>query len=281
VGRFGEPDRRILGRALLVHPRAAYREVARAFLAPRDFWPLVVHPSTPAAVLREAWDHLRPRVDASYLKIFFVTARDRLVERGDAGRVLETVAFLKEFYTVNAFHEDPYFDLLLGLDAPVRAEARRHGLLVDFDAEYVRRYRAFLQGSRLPEQAPEGWGQVPLPVQRRLARRGHFLAHFTCHPIDAIALECLRYITARENVTEFVRQPRINAALLRELARHKPLFRRDDARFALVANPKTPGNIVLQHIHHLSRLELADLARSRECNQVARSHAQKLLGRAG
>jgi hypothetical protein len=120
---------------------------------------------------------------------------------------------------------------------------------------------------------------VPLPVQRRLARRGHFLSRFICHPIDGIALECLSYLVARENVIEFVKSPNINARLLAELAKEKRLFQRDDARLALVSNPRTPANVVLQHIPLLRGYQLRELQRSRDANSVARAYAQRQLTR--
>ena len=40
--------------------------------------------------------------------------------------------------------EDTYFDMLLEMDEPVRLEARKHGLLVDFDADYVRLFKGFI-----------------------------------------------------------------------------------------------------------------------------------------
>ena len=202
---------------------------------------------------------------------------DNLLRAGSPQRALVVVDLMKEFYSVDPFHEDQYFDMLLALDEPVRKESRRHGLLVDFDADYLRCFREFLASGRSRETAMEGWTMVPLPVQRRLARRGHFLSYFTCHPIDRIALECLRYLVVRENVVEFVRAPGINARLLSELAKEKRLFRRDNARMALVSHPKTPPNVVIQHIHHLQAHQLRELARSRECNRVALSYARRLL----
>jgi len=53
------------------------------------------------------------------------------------------------------------------------------------------------------------------------------------------AFECLRNHLLRENVIEFVRISSINARLLHELGKEQNLFREDQARFTLVANPKT------------------------------------------
>jgi hypothetical protein len=147
------------------------------------------------------------------------------------------------------------------------------------DREYVELFKAFRSATPNPTQQVTGWSKIPLPVQRRLARRGYFLKFFVCHPKDPIALECLRHLLLRENVIEFVRIPSINARLLHELGKEQNLFREDQARFALVANPKTQANIVLSHIRFLGSHYLRKLAQAREYNQVARDIAIKLLSR--
>ena len=62
---------------------------------------------------------------------------------------------------------------------PERREERitEGGLEVQLSREnlkkYIRLFKAFLASGRGPEQPIAGWSMVPLPVQRRLARRGH------------------------------------------------------------------------------------------------------------
>jgi hypothetical protein len=279
--RYPLPDRKVFARALLLHPSPSYRGLAREFLEPSDYWLVLSDPATPVPTLLQLWRHLRPAVGNGYLKIFFASVRDACLRGGGAEDIVATVELMKEFYGVDALHEDAYFELLQAMDEPVRRQAREHGLLVDFDAEYARLFRAFLAGGKRQEQRADGFGLVPLPVQRRLARRGHFLPHFICHPVDRIALECLPYLQARESVLEFVRVPQINSRLIGELARERRLFRHDEARLALVANPKTPANVVLQNIHHLPSHALRELMRSRDANAVARNYAARLLGRHG
>jgi hypothetical protein len=274
-------SRRVFGRAFLCHPGEAYRRLALEVLEPEDFWEIVNHPGTPVPWLLEIWSHLRPRVSASFLKVFFVCVRDTIARPGGRERSLSVLDMVKEFYQVDVFHEDAFFRMLVELDDKVRAEARRHGLPVDLDADYVATLREFIARGTTRDQPIEGWSQIPLPIQRRVARLGYFLKHFISHPVDAIALECLAHLLALESVTDYVTNVAINARLLGELAKEKQLFLREDARYALVANPKTPTYIVRHHVRLLGRHSLRKLTDNRHCNQLARSIASLMLGRLG
>jgi len=272
-------QRQVVLRCLLFHPAESHRQLALETLEPADFWEVIAHPGTPVRWLLEIWRALEPRVTRDFLKVFFVCIKDTLLRAGDAERIVAVVEMVKELYRVDSFHEDVFFKMLIDLDERVRVEARRHRLLVDFDAEYIERLRGFLAGGAKREQPIEGWGIVPLPIQRRLARGGHFLRHFVCHPIDIVALECLPHLLHLDNVGTYVEIYSINAKLLIEISKEKRLFQREESRFALVSNPKTPAYVVLKHLGFLRKDSLRKLSESHECNQLSRNYAIKMLGR--
>ena len=276
---YGAAHRRVLARALLFHPSDPFRELALDILEPSDYWEVIAHGQTPVPWLLSIWRHLKPRVATGFLKVFLACARETLLSGDGPARVAAMVEMLKEFYQVDAFHENTFFNMIIELDERVRSAGRRHNLLVDLDAEYVDRFRRFLMKGPRQENPVEGWSRVPLPVQRLLARRGHFTKHFVSHPVDLIALECIAHIRRLENVTPFVSIYSINTHLLAEIAKDKHLFRREDARFALVSNPKAPAYVVMNYINHVRKDLLTKLAASRECNQLARVQAQRILAR--
>jgi uncharacterized protein YeeX (DUF496 family) len=246
-------------------------------LEPKDFWNIISHPWTPIERLLEIWKHLENIVTPNFKKIFFVSVRDNLLAAENSEKVLSVVEMLKEFYDENVFLENIYFNMLYDLDIHIKEAVCNYGFLIDLDKEYVILFKKFSTSKPLPSQAVTGWGEVPLPVQRRLAKRGYFLNFFVCHPIDPIALECLSHLLIREDVIEFVRIASINAKLLSELSKEQKLFRDDIARYVLVANPKTQANVVLNHINHLKSYQLRKLAHSKESNRVAQSLAKNLL----
>jgi hypothetical protein len=53
----------------------------------------------------------------------------------------------------------------------------------------------------------------------------------------------------------------------------------DEARFALVGNPKCAPPVVLKYIGYLRKDFLKKLADSRECNALARNTAERMLAR--
>ena len=272
-------DSRVFGRCLLFHPWEEYRSIARRFLAPEDYWEVISDGRTSVRSLLEIWRHLKPQVTSDFQKVFLACAKDTLSKRGEADRALAAVELLKEFFEVDSFHENVYFKLLDNLEEIVRKEALRHHLLVNLDEEYIARFKKFFQQRPSAEIPVCSWAKIPLPIQRRLANRGHFLKYFVCHPVDPIAMECLRHLVTQESIIDYVSMPSINGRLLVELAKESRLFRWDEARYALVANPKTPSYVVVKHISYLRGDSLKKLSKSYEANQFSRQFAVKLLDR--
>jgi hypothetical protein len=277
--KYPEKLCRVFARALLIHPWAPYRKMAMEMLNPPDFWYVVSHKWTPINWVLDIWKHIKDSVTPNYKKIFFVCVRDNLLNSEGPQKILTVVEMIKEFYSIDAFYEDVCFNMLLDMDDPLRKEAQRHGFWVDLDKEYVELFESFQETGPKPSHKVKGWGNVPLPVQRRLARRGYFLDHFISHPKDIIALECLTHILKRKDPVEFAKNHSINSQLLHELAKEQNLFMGDDARYALVSNPKTHANIVLNHMRFLKYHQLKKLAQSKECNPLAQDIAKKLLSR--
>ncbi len=279
VAGMSEQDRRVFGRCLLIHPVGGYRELALAATEPSDWWYLIASPATPLAWLLNLLRSSRRRVSSDFLKVFFVCVRDRLSARLKASDVVVAADLLKELFEIDVLHEDVFFRMLSELDRKVRESCRQHGLLVDFDAEYLERAKSFFSRGVRKEMDMEEWSQVPLPIQRHLARAGHFTRHFACHPIDAIAMECLPHLMKMETGRPIAEMNAVNSRLLAELGKVRRLFLNDDARAALVRNPKTPAYIVMKYIGFVRRDALKKIAESREGNSFAREYAKKALKR--
>jgi hypothetical protein len=271
-------DRRVVGRCALMHGDPTVRAAARAVLEPSDFWHLITHDGTPVLWLLEMWRHLKPLVSSSYLKVFVASVQDSLARPADGTpRVEASVQLLEEFFQVDALHEGVLFQMLMQLDDHVRSEAQRYRVRIDDDEQYAKRFHAFFAAGAQPDR-PAEVASVPLPVQRKLARRGYFVKTFVCHAIDAIACETVGFVLAADNLVEFIRLPNINARALSELAKDRQAFRREEVRYALVANPRTTTPTVLTYIRGLGRDSLKRLAANKNCNQAARHFAQQFLG---
>lgn len=272
-------QKKVFARSLLLHPHEEWRRFGLEILEPFDVWEVVSHPATSLQRLIDIWNAMRARGGSDFVKIFFACTRDTFMQPGGPERILLVIEMMKEFYEVDVFHEDVFFRMLMELDDWVKGEARRHHVLVDFDKTYVERLQNFLAGGVRKEQPIEGWRLVPLPIQRRLARLGHFVRHFACHPVESIALECLPHVLAIGNGMSFAAMFGINVRLLAELSKEKRLWMTDESRYALVANPKCPPPIVLKYIGYLRKDYLKKLADSREVNALARNTAERMLAR--
>lgn len=276
-----EEDRRVFCRALLYHPNNDYRALAFAFLEPHDFWWVITDEGVPLHWLLTIWRHLKPSADINFFKIFFVSVRGRLLTfKEEDGRDMESVmGLLKEFYEIDTFHEAAFFEMLNKLHTALRAHFQRHQALFDFDQNYVDRFNRFLSSPKRQDMPVGGWGKVPLPIQRLLARRGHFAAHFACHPIDPIALECLSHILRCENVGKYLELYKINSKLLHEISKETRFFRDERSKLLLVSNPKTSQVTVARYISFLRNDHLNKVLNSRDGNQLARKYAERILKR--
>lgn len=278
-----EADRRILARSLLFHPWLDYRRLALRYLKAQDYWWVITDEDVPLHWIAGIWTHLAPRVDGSFMKIFFVALRNRLLMLEDDTDVdiASVMALLKAFFRVDVFHETAFFEMLAELQKTLKSNLKSHRRLFDLDVEYSKMYAEFLKSPRKEDLPIEGWGRVPLPIQRFLARGGYFSRHFSCHPIDPIALECLRHITARENIDEFLALHAINGRLLHEISREARYFKDDRCKYLLVANPKASAVTVSRFLPFLRNDQLKRLAMSHDCSQTARQLAERILKRRG
>jgi len=165
------------------------------------------------------------------------------------------------------------------MDKKVREIAKHNGLLIDLDSEYTNSFKQFLSSGPEDSTDTEGWQRIPLPIQRRLARKGYFLHYFISHPVMVIAMECLPHLLKREDIAEFLKIASMNSVLLKEISKHKRIFDVEACRYALVAHPKVSANVVVQYIHNLKTPLIKQIARSRDCSQMARTLANKLISK--
>lgn len=274
-------DRRVFSRCFLLHPHPGFRTYAIEALDPGDVWDFVLEDSTPLPRLLELWNAFGKRLPTGFRKIFFVCLKHRFASPRSPVDARAAFEFLESFYRLPFFHEDSYFRMLEQVQEELQKASSGLGVERDLDSEYSTLMKEFFAAPRSRDVPVEDWATVPLPIQRRIARKGHFLRHFVCHPVDPIALECLPHLLRLESVAPYISIFSINSRVLLELARDRRLFQWEEARFALVSNPKTPSSVVVQYISFLRRDNLKKLSESRESNQFARQFAAKLLARPG
>jgi hypothetical protein len=122
-------------------------------------------------------------------------------------------------------------------------------------------------------------GNIPLPIQRKLAHDGHFIFYFICNVMDLIALETVPHAMKRPDVVKFLRLKIINGRALEKLAENKKLMQEYQNRAAFCRNPKAPPAQLRMYMSGLYEFDLKQIENDRTVNQFAREQAIKIRSR--
>ena len=270
-------------RAMVLHPLPDYRRHAIALLPPESFWPVASFPQAPLAALADILDRLRgDDVSDDYRRIFFDCTLPTVAAARTEIQVRSARVMLNAFFAFDFFVEDDYFRKILGLNERVEKEEAR--LRIE-DAFFKRSLEAFKKekqrvGSRRT-QLPRSFTAIPLTVQRKLARDGHYLGLFIRHPHPKIALETLRFITTPSAAEVVVRTKTANTRLVEEVARKEDLLTSYAARLALLANPHAPLRAAVRYVAGIRAEDLRKLAGSHDINPEIGAYLRGRFGGKG
>ena len=262
-------------RCLLLHPITEVRARAAARVALPALWTVVEHASTPLAVQSLMFAQLKKRGHTDHLKVFFFCVRESIAG-ATSSELREAVQLVRGFFEVAAFHEDIMFEPLLDLERILRERAGAAGLL---DDSYAHAVAVFVDEGSSDESPLEHLRDVPLPLQRKLAREGRFLTTFVCHANERIAKETVQHLLRRDDVTRYLRLVTIHRAVLVELAKRRRFFKKDAPKLALLSNPKTPAGIARNYIGLVADEQLRVLSSNRHINPDIRRLIQQRLAR--
>ena len=273
-----EQTRTVLLRSLLAHPDDETRALALGRLRPADVWTLVSHPRAPVVVLRALFERFVAEATPEYLKVFFLCAHDRLHSATEP-ELLDAFRLLALFFSVEDFCEDVVFDRLLQLDRALRTRAAQTGTVIPNEARYAARVAEFTNAGSTETSPPDSFREVPLPIQRKLAREGWFLQYFVTHANERVAKETLPHLLRLEDVTRYLRVPTIHRAVIVGLCKRRRLLRKESARIALLHNPRTPAHAARAFVPLLSVEQLRQLTQDKAANAEVRNLASTFLAR--
>jgi serine/threonine protein kinase len=272
-------------RCLVASPVGAVAREALRRTRPSELWAVVSHSRTPLSLHKKIFETVRFQVAAEYRKIFFICIRDSMLACAAAAtsenrrELDDAVALLTMFFSDSCFHEDVVFEPLLQLDSAVRRAYQSLGLQPPDGESYDQVLAKFREKGPAEEMPLENMLEVPLPIQRKLARTGHFLTYFVAHTNERIAMETVPHLLKREDITPFFKIVKIHRSVLVELVKEERLFRREEPRLALLNNPKTPAYLARRYIPSISKAYLKQLARSRHISAEVRQLATGYLKR--
>jgi serine/threonine protein kinase len=270
AGFSNADDRAAFARCLLVHPVEDVRHAGVDALSLSELWNTIAHGATPPSVLRFVFDRVRTRAPNEYKKIFFFCTKDHLRTLASAAELLDAFALVEMFFAEDCFHEDAVFEPLLDLERALQRRASALSLEQPDAARYAERLAEFTAEGVRESQPLSYMRDVPLAIQRKLAREGYFLNYFVSHANERIARETLPHLFRLEDVTSFLRIPTIHRIVLTELSRKKRFFKKDPAKIALLQNPKLPAVIARMYLPLVPQDQLRLLSTNKHINPDVR-----------
>jgi serine/threonine protein kinase len=253
-------------RCLLLHPVDEVRKGAAGQLPLASIWTVVAHPRTPLVSIVSLFFELKKRGHGDHLKVFFFCVKDAMA-KASTGELRDAVILVRAFFDISSFHEDLIFEPLLELERHLRTRAGAAGLL---DESYARALAVFV-GAGVNDEVPlERLRDVPLALQRKLAREGRFLSTFIAHNNERIAWETVPHLLRLDDITRFLRIITMHRVVLVELAKRRRFFKGDAAKLALLGHPKTPAAIARGYIGLVSDENLRQLSTNRHINPEVR-----------
>lgn len=270
---------RLLLRCLVLHHEASVSAWAISLLERSELWHVISYSHAPLSIKKVLFENVVKDAPPEYLKVFFFCVRPNVFSAQRAEELFAAFEILELFFKVSCFHEDMIFEPLLALDQHLRALAMRLKLQVQEKSPYQDLLTSFMARGSQSTRDPESMREIPLPIQRKIARDGHFLSFFVSHSNDKVALETLPHLYKKEDITRYLRIPTINRLVLTDLAKRRRFFRKEMPRLALLQNPKTHAQVARIYLPLLSEHQVRLLAENKHISGEVRKMARKFVKR--
>ena len=265
--------RRTLLRCLTLHPEPGVSQWAIDNLERSEIWHAIAYPNAPLELKKKLFLRVKDEAPAEYLKVFFFCVRANVQSVQDLSSLVAAFELLQLFFKVACFHEDVVFEPLLRLDQRLNQRAAQLKYPIPDVSEYENLLSAFAAAGARPTREPESMREIPLPIQRKIARQGHFLSFFVSHGNDKVALETLPHLYKKEDITRYLRIPTINRLVLAELAKRRRFFRKETPRLALLQNPKTQARVARTYLPFISEHQVRLLSENKHISSEVRQMA--------
>jgi hypothetical protein len=267
-------------RAMLVHPAGEYRRFAADRLPPSRYWSVACFPEAPVASLADMLERLaRPDVTDDHRKIFFdCTAKTLAAGRTEAD-VRAARRMLGRYFGFDFFVEDEYFRRILELNTGVERSEARFSIDNTLFKRSLEAFRKEKEGAGLrTTQLPRSFTQVPLAIQRKLAREGHYVSLFVSHPHPKIALETLRHIATPAAAEAVLLTRTANGRVVAELAKKEDLMGTYRARLALLSHPRAPLEAAQRYAPLMRIEDLRRLAAGHDASPEVGAYLRNRVG---
>jgi hypothetical protein len=262
-----------------LHREESVSTWAISLLERSELWHVISYTHAPLTIKKKLFDAIQVDAPPEYLKVFFFCVRPNVFSAQRAEELFSAFELLEHFFKVPCFHEDMIFEPLLTLDQHLRALAMRLKLQIQESSPYQDLLTAFMARGSQTTRDPESMREIPLPIQRKIAREGHFTVFFVSHSNDKVALETLPHLYKKEDITRYLRIPTINRLVLTDLAKRRRFFRKEMPRLALLQNPKTHAQVARVYLPLLSEQQVRLLAENKHISGEVRKMARQFVKR--
>jgi hypothetical protein len=272
----------VLKSLLNVHQEREIRKSIIQTIGFKNLWYIIAYLKTPLTVLVEIAEFLEEgEKDEERMKIFFDLTLLNLLNHVYGAKALTTLSSVKfliqVFYKFDFFVETGYFSRLNDLGMRFATKAKKLKIDIEIIEDAKKKLDEYREKRNRPLKTTPGFmHELPLAIQRKLAREGHHIEYFIIHTNPFIASEVNRYINS-SNIDRFLVFQNINGTLMKMLLRRKELFAKKSTVYAAMSHRKCTREFAVNHYHQLSPEELRSLADNPNINPAVRDLIKSIL----
>lgn len=274
----------VLKSLLIAHQNRRVRADIIQNIEFKNLWYIIAYSNTPLTVLADIAeflslgekkeDHMKVFFDLTLLSLY----NDIFIAKNDI--TLSQVKYLIQvFYKFDFFVEPGYFNRLNDLSMRFAAKAKKFNIDIEIIEDAKEKLDEYSRKrEKPPKSIPKCMHELPLAIQRKLAREGHHIVYFVIHNNHLIASEVNRYIYPG-NIDRFLVFQNINVTLMNMLLRREELFKNKATVYAAIAHRKCTREFAMNHYRQLTDEELETLANNRDINPSVREFIKSILKR--
>jgi class 3 adenylate cyclase len=290
LSKYSGDDEQVVAAFLALNRDMDSRQMGMDYLNLANRWEFFYSSKTPMNYLRELVDNtiqkalgqdtLEHNTD-HYVKTLLLAIKERLSAVEKPSHLEHAYAILRAFYRHPALLEQSFFDVLFELHTQLRNKVQKTPELENLEEVMAQEFEELVPELPFDDAAITELNDVPLPVQRKLARDGFLPEVFICNMRDAIALETIPHVKNRADAGSLLLLPYINKEALHSLAREERLIRNQANMEAFCKHPRARPASLRAMIPRLSLPQLKKLAKDHTASEFARKTAKEVLKRKG
>jgi hypothetical protein len=272
----------VLKSLLIAHQNRKVRADIIQNIEFKNLWYIIAYSNTTLAVIGEIAEFLsQGERDEDRMKVFFdltlLSLHNDIFSAKMHTPFSQVKYLIQVFYKFDFFVEPGYFSRLNDLSMRFAERAKKFNIDIEIIEDAKKKLdEDCRKREKPPKTIPKCMHELPLAVQRKLAREGHHIEYFVIHSNPFIASEANRYINTG-NIDRFLAYPNINGTLMKMLLRRGELFGKKSTVYAAIAHRKCTRKFAMNHYHQLTPEELKSLANNRDINPSVREFIKTKL----